>query len=73
MITSLGADIANICNEAALHAARDKSLYVDEDDFEYAVERVTAGKTQCQDVISVYHLFNTTTWTNVVLFNHRCC
>jgi len=47
-----GADIANICNEAALHAARDKSLYVDEDDFEYAVERVTAGVAKKSKVLS---------------------
>jgi len=40
---SLGADIANICNEAALHAARNKNLAVDTTDFEYAVQRVTAG------------------------------
>jgi len=45
-LTSLvaGADIANICNEAALHAARVKTHSVDTTDFEYAVERVTAGK-----------------------------
>lgn len=39
-----GADIANICNEAALHAARNKSPTVDTTDFEYAVQRVTAGE-----------------------------
>ena len=39
-----GADIANICNEAALHAARTKSSAVDTTDFEYAVQRVTAGE-----------------------------
>lgn len=38
-----GADISNICNEAAIHAARDKKLQVDKEDFEYAVERVIAG------------------------------
>lgn len=38
-----GADIANICNEAALYAARNKNTSVDSKDFEYAVERVTAG------------------------------
>ncbi|PFX23713.1 Paraplegin [Stylophora pistillata] len=44
-----GADIANICNEAALHAARMKDKTVDKRNFEYAVERVIAGmekKTQ---------------------------
>ena len=39
-----GADIANIVNEATLHAARQKGLSVREQDFEYAVERVIAGK-----------------------------
>ena len=41
----VGADIANICNEAALAAARDKKPAVDTDDFEYAVERVIAGNS----------------------------
>ena len=40
----LGADIANICNEAALHAARLNAKSVDQKNFEYAVERVIAGK-----------------------------
>ncbi len=40
-----GADIANIVNEAALHAARYKKSGVREDDFEYAVERIIAGKS----------------------------
>lgn len=40
----LGADIANICNEAALHAARLNDKTVDVKNFEYAVERVIAGK-----------------------------
>ena len=38
-----GADIANIVNEAALHAAREKGTRVREKDFEYAIERVIAG------------------------------
>ncbi|XP_047140194.1 mitochondrial inner membrane m-AAA protease component paraplegin [Hydra vulgaris] len=38
-----GADIANICNEAALHAARLNEKCVDSANFEYAVERVIAG------------------------------
>lgn len=38
-----GADIANICNEAALHAARLNEKTVDQRNFEYAVERVIAG------------------------------
>ena len=38
-----GADIANICNEAALHAAREGHTSVHTSNFEYAVERVIAG------------------------------
>uniref|UniRef100_A0A6Q2YHM0 Mitochondrial inner membrane m-AAA protease component paraplegin n=1 Tax=Esox lucius TaxID=8010 RepID=A0A6Q2YHM0_ESOLU len=38
-----GADIANICNEAALHAAREGYKSIDTFNFEYAVERVIAG------------------------------
>uniref|UniRef100_A0A7N6FKD0 AAA+ ATPase domain-containing protein n=1 Tax=Anabas testudineus TaxID=64144 RepID=A0A7N6FKD0_ANATE len=34
-----GADIANICNEAALHAAREGHKSIDTFNFEYAVER----------------------------------
>lgn len=41
-----GADIANICNEAALHAARMNEKTVDKRNFEYAVERVIAGKVK---------------------------
>ncbi|KAJ8520097.1 hypothetical protein ONZ45_g3023 [Pleurotus djamor] len=38
-----GADIANVCNEAALHAARRASDSVEEKDFESAIERVIVG------------------------------
>uniref|UniRef100_A0AAQ4PAL1 Mitochondrial inner membrane m-AAA protease component paraplegin n=1 Tax=Gasterosteus aculeatus aculeatus TaxID=481459 RepID=A0AAQ4PAL1_GASAC len=38
-----GADIANICNEAALHAAREGHKSIDTFNFEYAVERIIAG------------------------------
>jgi len=38
-----GADIANICNEAAIQAARNVSSSVKEKDFEAALERITAG------------------------------
>lgn len=38
-----GADIANICNEAALFAAREKHMFIDSRHFEYAVERILAG------------------------------
>lgn len=38
-----GADLANLVNEAALHAARVKRTSVGKTDFEYAIERVIAG------------------------------
>lgn len=38
-----GADIANVCNEAALHAARKDKLRVTAEDIEYAIERVVGG------------------------------
>ncbi|GJE85743.1 ATP-dependent metallopeptidase Hfl [Phanerochaete sordida] len=38
-----GADIANVCNEAALHAARKGHEFVEENDFESAIDRVIAG------------------------------
>lgn len=38
-----GADIANICNEAALFAARRKSATVEKTDFVEAIDRIVAG------------------------------
>ncbi|RZB38711.1 paraplegin, partial [Asbolus verrucosus] len=38
-----GADIANVCNEAALHAARSKQKHVTGENLEYAVERLVGG------------------------------
>lgn len=38
-----GADIANVCNEAALIAARYNKAYVDKDDFNAAVDRIIGG------------------------------
>ncbi|KAM3130330.1 Paraplegin [Paramecium bursaria] len=38
-----GADIANLCNEAAIIAARENSKYVEINHFEMAAERVMAG------------------------------
>ncbi|KAI0931905.1 Mitochondrial inner membrane m-AAA protease component, variant 2 [Taiwanofungus camphoratus] len=38
-----GADIANVCNEAALHAARHQHESIEERDFESAIERVIVG------------------------------
>lgn len=43
MLAPIGADIANIVNEAALHAAREKGKTVTEKDLEYAVERIIVG------------------------------
>jgi AFG3 family protein len=47
-----GADIANVCNEAALHAARHSSEFVEERDFESAIERVIAGLERRSRVLS---------------------
>ncbi|CAG5130910.1 unnamed protein product, partial [Candidula unifasciata] len=47
-----GADIANICNEAAIHAARHKKKVVEREDFEYAVERVIAGAEKKTSLLS---------------------
>jgi len=38
-----GADLANLVNEAALHAARDLQDKIKDHNLEYAIERVTAG------------------------------
>jgi cell division protease FtsH len=38
-----GADLANICNEAAINAARHSSLQITIGDFDFALERVMAG------------------------------
>ena len=40
----VGADIANVCNEAALIAARFKCESIEETHFDQAIERVIAGK-----------------------------
>ncbi|TDL28578.1 ATP-dependent metallopeptidase Hfl [Rickenella mellea] len=47
-----GADIANVCNEAALHAARKLHEYVEETDFETAIERVIVGLERKSRVLS---------------------
>lgn len=39
-----GADIANVCNEAALIAARHLSDSINQKHFEQAIERVIGGK-----------------------------
>jgi AFG3 family protein len=47
-----GADIANICNEAALIAARRNKQAVDLDDFNYALDRVIGGLEKKNKIIS---------------------
>ncbi|MBA2742009.1 MAG: ATP-dependent zinc metalloprotease FtsH [Actinobacteria bacterium] len=41
-----GADIANLCNEAAIFAARSGAQYIRQSDFEAAMERIVAGLQQ---------------------------
>lgn len=52
LIGFAGADIANVCNEAALHAARDKQTIVKGTDLEYAVERVVGGTEKRSSAMS---------------------
>lgn len=59
-----GADIANVCNEAALHAARNKEKAVSAGNLEYAVERVVGGTEKRSQVMSL-------TEKEVVAF-HEC-
>jgi AFG3 family protein len=47
-----GAEIANVCNEAALHAARKKKEKVDMDDFASAIDRVIGGLEKKNKLIS---------------------
>ncbi len=47
-----GADIANICNEAALVAARRNKKAVDMDDFNYSLDRVIGGLEKKNKFIS---------------------
>jgi len=47
-----GADIANVCNEAALHAARKAHEAIIEIDFETAIERVIVGLERKSRVLS---------------------
>ena len=47
-----GADIANVCNEAALIAARKKKLSVDTQDFFDAIDRMMAGIEKKSKLIS---------------------
>ena len=47
-----GADIANVCNEAALIAARYNKTAVDMEDFNYALDRVIGGLEKKNKLIS---------------------
>jgi len=47
-----GAEIANICNEAALNAARKNKEHVDMDDFQDAIDRVIGGLEKKNKLIS---------------------
>ena len=47
-----GADIANVCNEAALVAARRNKTAVDMDDFNFALDRVIGGLEKKNKLIS---------------------
>lgn len=47
-----GADIANVCNEAALIAARDSNDFIVQNHFEQAIERVIAGMEKKTNVLA---------------------
>ena len=48
-----GADIANLCNEAALIAARNNKLLIDKQDFLNAVDRIIGGLEKKNKIISL--------------------
>lgn len=48
---SSGADVANVCNEAALIAARDAHDEIPMKSFEQAIERVVAGMEKKSQVL----------------------
>ena len=48
-----GADIANVCNEAALIAARHRKSAVDKDDFLAAIDRIVGGLEKKTKVITM--------------------
>lgn len=47
-----GADIANVCNEAALVAARNDKSSIDMEDFNYALDRVIGGLEKKNKIIA---------------------
>ncbi|CAK9829012.1 Spg7 [Anthophora retusa] len=57
-----GAEIANVCNEAALHAASEKKHKVDNDDLMYSIDKILGGTikksstlTPSEKKVVVYH------------------
>ncbi len=48
-----GADIANICNEAALIAARNKKEKIEKQDFSEAIDRIIGGLEKKSKILSV--------------------
>merc|ERR1719251_660921 len=49
-----GADLANLVNEAALHAARDLQKTIKQENLEYAIERVIAGPEKKTKMLSAH-------------------
>ena len=49
-----GADIANVCNEAALHAARTSQKNVQVHNLEYAVERLVGRQSWIKDFAETF-------------------
>ena len=49
-----GADLANLVNEAALHAARDLQKTIKQKNLEYAIERVIAGPEKKTKMLSAH-------------------
>ena len=49
-----GADLANLVNEAALHAARDLQKTIKQRNLEYAIERVIAGPEKKTKMLSAH-------------------
>ncbi len=47
-----GADIANVCNEAALIAARHDKKFVSKEDFLAAIDRIVGGLERRNKIIS---------------------
>jgi len=47
-----GAELANICNEAALIAARSNKSFIDMSDFQHAIDRVIGGLEKKNKIIS---------------------